>query len=101
MAITRKKVNGLCEHSPQLCSVGIGIKAHYVAHTLLFSVGSIANNANRNGVIDIETIPPRLNLIEVPEVPILAIVGINIFSRLFRFAHVLLSFVQNVAYFHL
>ena len=101
LTVAGKKVARLRKHPPQACRIGLRIEARHVGHTLLLSVGGIADNAHRYGIIDVETVPAWLNLIEVPEISILAIVGINLFSRLFRFAHVLLSFVQNVAYFHL
>ena len=68
-----------------------------VFDTLFFSVVSVGNDTNGQRIVDVEVIPTGLYLVEVPQVTILAVGRIHVFGRFFGLAHMLLTFVEDVA----
>ena len=78
-----------------------GIETFGILNAFGLTVFHVGDDAHGQGIVDVETVPARLYLVKVPQVTILAVSRIHVFGRFFGLAYMLLTFVEDVADFHL
>ena len=101
MSILCEKRRGIIEHAPKRVSIGLRIKSLDIGTTLRLAVARVGQDAHRQRVVDVEAIPAGLQLVEVPQIVVLAVLRVAVFGRTLSFAHMLLPLVEDMADFDL
>lgn len=101
MSILCEKRRGIIEHAPKRVSVGLRIKSLDIGTTLRLAVARVGQDTHRQRVIDVEAIPSGLQLVEVPQIVVFAVLRIAVFGWPLGFAHVLLPLIEDMADFDL
>ena len=101
MSILCEKRRGIIEHAPKRMSIGLRIKSLDIGTTLRLAIARVGQDAHRQWVVDVEAIPSGLQLVEVPQIVVLAVLRIAVFGRPLGFAHMLLPLIEDMADFDL